>query len=379
MGATTVLAAAAVGCATPDILPPKDAKGEAKQSARREVDVDVGPPIFRALALAMNAPSAHNTQPWVFELTSDYEALLYVDRARLLPETDPPSRQIHMSCGCLCEAFAVGAPTLGFHGAVELFPHGSYRETVGDRPVALLKLTPARDSASALAAHIYARRTSRLPFTGPLLGRDELERVVRDAGPGTSRHISLTGREAMRPYLEMIDAAMTIEFNTRRVNEETRRWFRFTESEATRRGDGLTLEANGISGLRAVFARWFTDNSAESWNAKGTIDAGLDGFRRAAYSSKGLVFIATDENDHVAHVTAGRDTYRLMLSATKNGLVCHPMNQVIQEYPEMSALRARFEDLSGVHAPAKVQMILRLGRSEPPYLSHRRRVRDTLR
>lgn len=60
------------------------------------------------------------------------------------------------------------------------------------------------------------------------------------------------------------------------------------------------------------------------------------------------------------------------LALTKHGYVAHPVNQVLQEYDAMRELRVRFEELTGVQAPAKVQMVLPVGRSEAPFRSYRR-------
>src|SRR5215831_11538157 len=68
-----------------------------------------GPPAgerdvrVRALSYAVLAPNAHNTQPWSIALQGTDELSLYVDRSRLLPETDPPFRQTHVSQGTFLE------------------------------------------------------------------------------------------------------------------------------------------------------------------------------------------------------------------------------------------------------------------------------------
>src|SRR5262245_7971167 len=57
---------------------------------------------LRALSYATLAPSAHNTQPWLIALQPD-AIELSVDAARLLPDTDPPLRQAHVSQGTFLE------------------------------------------------------------------------------------------------------------------------------------------------------------------------------------------------------------------------------------------------------------------------------------
>ena len=76
--------------------------------------------------------------------------------------------------------------------------------------------------------------------------------------------------------------------------------------------------------------------------------------------------------------TAGRSLARIHLGLTRLGLTCHPYSQVLQEYPEMSALQAEFNQLLKVRLPAKVQMAVRIGRARRAYIAPRRDPGDFL-
>ena len=80
---------------------------------------------MQAIAYGIHAPNPHNTQAWKFKLTSDTEALFYIDERRLLPVTDPPARQIHIGAGCCIETLAVGMSRHGYDTAVEYLPQGA--------------------------------------------------------------------------------------------------------------------------------------------------------------------------------------------------------------------------------------------------------------
>ena len=97
------------------------------QSAKRPDVTRLATPIDKAIAYGCNAPNPHNNQAWKLRNTSDLQTVLYVDKARLLPVTDPPARQIHIGCGCFIETLSVGASTTGFETAVESFPRGNLR------------------------------------------------------------------------------------------------------------------------------------------------------------------------------------------------------------------------------------------------------------
>ena len=57
---------------------------------------------------------------------------------------------------------------------------------------------------------------------------------------------------------------------------------------------------------------------------------------------------------------------RLHLKATELGLAFHPLSQVLQEFPEMSAPYARIHELLGVSSPGVIQGLFRLGYAKSP-------------
>ena len=61
------------------------------------------------VAHAILAPHSHNLQSWLVDLRTPDEIGLRCDRARLLPVTDPFSRQIMMSHGTFLELLVLAA------------------------------------------------------------------------------------------------------------------------------------------------------------------------------------------------------------------------------------------------------------------------------
>ena len=62
---------------------------------------------------------------------------------QVLPETDPPSRQIHMGAGCFIECVAVGMSNEGYETKIEYFPYGEYKiaaNQLAEKPVAKITL-----------------------------------------------------------------------------------------------------------------------------------------------------------------------------------------------------------------------------------------------
>jgi hypothetical protein len=138
-------------------------------------------PIIQAIAYGVCTPNPHNVQASKFELTSDTEALYYLDEQRLLPATDPLSRQIHIGAGCAVETLAIGISGHGYTTEIEFLPQGAHGfEEIGHKPVARIALrsnaTTPRDN---LADAISRRQTDRRPYTGPLITDREAELLQR--------------------------------------------------------------------------------------------------------------------------------------------------------------------------------------------------------
>lgn len=329
-------------------------------------------PILKAVAIGLNSPSPHNTQSWKFKLLDDSSMYLYVDDKILLPATDPTSRQIHMGAGCFIETLVIGATSLGFAASVNYFPEG-YQSAVdfGNKPVAKIQLTPLQMEIDELANYITTRHTNRKAYEGTIISDLEFGKLYELTGPGHSR-IRFINSE-LEPYIDILKRAFEIETRTYRTNEETRMLFRYSEKERAEKGDGLSIPQMGYTGLAKYFAEKSLDNgNPEKWHSEKGIRQSLKGVFKGIESSKGLVTWTTDTNSFEDWVKTGRDYVRFSLALTKQGFYAHPYSQAMQEYEEMSTVQNDLNILHGIEHPQKIQLLVRIGRSSPSYLSYRR-------
>ncbi len=161
LGTTAVIVAAGgVGLSQCDPMP------DAAVEGWRGPAPDVKDPRVRALSYALLAPNPHNMQPWIADLREPGAVTFICDRTRLLPETDPYSRQITIGCGAFLELLRMAAAEQGFRTDVAAFPQGDWPEnTVGDQPVCRVAFVPDQGIArDPLLAHVFKRRTNRSAY-----------------------------------------------------------------------------------------------------------------------------------------------------------------------------------------------------------------------
>jgi hypothetical protein len=160
---------------------------------------------------------------------------------------------------------------------------------------------------------------------------------------------------------------MAVETHDDPLYSETGTWFRFSAEEVAERCDGLNLQTTGAYTLGA---RLFL--TANNFQSESNQERFLDSFNEVAESTQALLTLTTPANTLDDWIAAGRAYMRAQLAAGLLGLRMHPVSQALQEYPQMAGIRAELARLLPVPAPGKLQMLVRLGRTEPPALSPRR-------
>jgi len=337
-------------------------------------------PILTAMNAGITAPNPHNTQAWKFRILGPVSMLLYVDEKRILPVTDPTTRQIHIGQGTFLEVLKLQAARNGYAAKLELFPEGTYPlKDTGKKPVARVSLVKD-DSVrpEPLSSFIPERATNRDEYEGQLLQESELAQILAAAAPEKS-HIGFADAAQMKELLPILFQGMEIESRSRRLGEESRIWFRFNDSEIQTKRDGIALPDQGMSG----FMRWITETfflgpEPEKFFDKSSTDIFLSSYKKKIDSAKALVYWKTASNTMADWVECGRDYVRFQLALTQADLKMHPLSQCLQEYEEMNDLRPRVEKILGQSGSEKIQMIARIGRSSYRYFTPRRNLKDMI-
>jgi hypothetical protein len=334
------------------------------------------------LSFAILAPHSHNLQSWVADLRTPGEITLTCDPTRLLPETDPFSRQIMMSHGTFLESLDMAARERGLRADITLFPEGPFGPAAIDaRPVARVRLVP--DSTvvpDPLFTQVLKRHTNRnaydpaRPVSAPawaeLVGQSQTP-AVRVGFAGIDRP------DVLVVHRRIAAQAWRIELTTPRTIMESFKVLRVGAAEISQYRDGLTL----LDPVPVAMCKLgLFDRSKPPGADDYATTSQIETFNKHLNSTPGFVWMVTADNARVTQVAAGRAYMRLQLAATGLGLVMQPLQQALQEYPEQAGPHQEIRTLLGADKPGQtVQMWARVGSAELVEPAPRRRLRDFIR
>jgi len=334
------------------------------------------------LSYAILAPHSHNLQSWVVDLGTPGEIILSCDAKRLLPQTDPLSRQIMMSHGTFIELLDLAARERGLRAEVSLFPDGAFGpDKLDARPVARIRLTP--DAALAkdpLFGQILRRRTNRSAYDlSRPIGAAAWAAMAEAVKPHMLR-FGFAGSEqasALALHRSIAAEAWRIELTTPRTIMESFEVLRVGPAEIAQHRDGLTILDPMVVTLNRLGL--FDRSKAPAADDYATTSQIKD-FAAKLASTTGFLWLVTPTNDRVAQVNAGRAYARVQLAATAQGLAMQPLSQALQEYPEQAQPYREIHRLTEATQPGQtVQMWARVGYAPAVRPAPRRRLTDFIR
>jgi hypothetical protein len=320
------------------------------------------------LGYAILAPHSHNLQSWLVDLGTPDEILLRCDLGRLLPETDPFSRQIMMSHGTFLELLDIAARERGLRADIRLFPEGAFSpEKLDQRPVARIRL--AADAAvekDPLFAQILKRHTNRnLYDIDRPVPADAWKAMAEAVRPNPLRFGFASTDQAgvLKQHRAIAAEAWRIELTTPRTILESYKVLRVGAAEIEKYRDGLYVLDPMVVLLNRVGL--FDRGKAPAPDDYATTSQIKD-FDKKLDATPGFLWMVTEGNDRVIQVDAGRAYARVQLAATAQGLAMQPLQQALQEYPEQAKPYADIRRLLDTPQPARtVQMWARVGYAPP--------------
>jgi hypothetical protein len=316
------------------------------------------------LGYAILAPHSHNLQSWVVDLSEPDQILLRCDLGRLLPETDPYSRQIMMSHGTFLELLDMAARERRHRAEITLFPEGAFgAQQLDGRPVARVRLAPdASVRPDPLFAQVLKRHTNRSAYDLARPVPAAAWQAMAAAVQPYSLRFGFAGPEqpeALARQRAVAAEAWRIELVTPRTLMESYKVLRVGADEVARHRDGLTLMDPMVVLLDRV---GLFDRSRPPGAQDFATTSQIKDFNHKLDSTPGFLWMVSEGNDRVTQVNAGRAFMRVQLAATAHGVALQPLQQALQEYPEQAATQDRIRRLLGADAPGQtLQMWARVG------------------
>jgi hypothetical protein len=212
--------------------------------------------LERAVAAATLAASPHNTQPWLFRISGS-RVELFADHNRTIGTIDPLLREQHIGIGCALENLLLTAESSGYAVKGLVFD-----QNPASGRIASVEFANAGLTESTLYRAIPYRHTNRGPYQNgrpiPAGLIQEMERLNADRE--RIRVVMWTGATQSR-MKDLIVAATEQVVADKDQNRDSNQWYRGTRSAIDLHRDGITLDAQGLSGAVRFAAKMMPEPS----------------------------------------------------------------------------------------------------------------------
>ena len=307
------------------------------------------------------APSAHNTQPWKFQVSGNHIDVM-VDWGRHLHISDPTHRQLYVSIGCVIENALVAGYFWDYAPSVEYFPEGRHTTS----PVARIIFTKNKVGEKGIAANLFsaieARRTNRLDYnTEPLTATEKNALYTRN----NEEVVLVEDRDGIEAIAKASEIATLKTLSRTDFKNELSHWVR---SSWTKENDGMPGYAMGIPAPLSLISH-FMVRFAPIHKQEGPKT-----YKQMKQTSA-IAVIATKGDGPEDWMRAGQLLERVWLEATIEGIAAAPVVAAIEAGEET---RAQITEVVG--EGLYPQSIIRLGHAKDVNLraTPRRNIEDCL-
>ncbi|WP_019926539.1 Acg family FMN-binding oxidoreductase [Nocardia sp. BMG111209] len=304
--------------------------------------------LYAALALAVRAPSVHNSQPWRW-LVGDTTVHLYADTSRHLLSTDPDQRDLLVSCGAALHHLRIAALGLGWGTRVHRLPDPAAPDHLAavefhraEPTLADLRMSRAIedrrcDRRRYTSWEVPAAHVATMVAAGAACGV-----IVRDIDDGSAR------ADLERAFV----SAAAQHARDDHYTAELARW------------SGRHAATSGVPARSTVASTGATVRPFANPVLPQAVLRDIDGVDR-------MLLLATGADDRLSRLRAGEATSAVLLTATMLGMAGCPLSEPLELPGTRSDIRRDILDDSGFP-----QMIIRIGwaatSADPPPPTPRR-------
>jgi nitroreductase len=295
---------------------------------------DTSFPLERIVAAGILASNPHNSQPWIFRITSS-SIDLFADPTRQIGVIDPFRREMYIGLGCALENMILTAEAEGFASSPKLMPDPS-DETYAAR----LELSPASPNASELYSAIPNRHTNRAAYDTTRTVATETLNSISELVTNENVHLLWFADETAKDKFGQVAIAATEALiNDEQQSLDSHAWWRQDWSQVQEHADGLTLDAQGLSPFTTQLAKFMPDIS------RGQSDQiFLSNMREVNVPMSSAFGILAVKNgmDNTQRLECGRIWQRIHLWGTNQELAFQPLNQMSERVDREAQLNKDF-------------------------------------
>ncbi|WP_138431644.1 Acg family FMN-binding oxidoreductase [Fodinibius saliphilus] len=317
--------------------------------------------LERLVEYGIQAPSGHNTQPWIFSLEDD-EIRIYPDFDRAMPIIDTDQHELFIALGCATENIAIAATSMGIRPRITVMQSKN-----SDDYISISLTKEPTIEVDKLVDVIKVRQTRRNKYEDSNVPKEDLEALENAFDFRGVEVLTFVGSEEMSEIKPFVLSANNKQFKNDDYIEEVIRWRRFSKQKAKVKGDGLQAKCLGHSPVPSfvgsMMMKHFVSAKSEARRWSKMIDA-----------SAGLMLFTVAHNNISHWVRLGRAFQRFALTATKLG-ISHAHVNMPCEVPKIRKALAYRLNLVGL-TPL---LLIRFGYSGTMPYSERRDLDEVIR
>lgn len=271
-----------------------------------------------AVAAAVLAASAHNTQPWAFAIGGD-RIDVFADRTRSTGANDALLREFNISLGCAIENLVLAAEANGYTATVQLDP--------GTSPdlVATVTLGSGSVVVSELYDAIDERRSNRSDFSGDPLPDGAMASMSSLTDADTSL-VWLHEASDRATFADLLVEATQAHIDDEDQSQDSFAWWRNDWDQVQQHKDGLNIDGVGLSPLVRTLGKILPGTSRSK--ADKTF---LERTEKQAETAAAFGLITVDDPYAIERqLEGGRVLQRLHLWASANDVGFQHMNQITE-------------------------------------------------
>jgi hypothetical protein len=280
------------------------------------------------LGFTVLAPSGHNTQPWMFNISENRIVFSFIPE-RSLHDSDPEGRQLLIAFGCALENFSIAAKHFGFEPKITLFPFPNK-----DNRICLIECINATPMPQNLLFAISKRHTNR----GPYDNAEVAVKLVEDFRKLSSKLLEVIFINNPGHKEKLAEIAIRSQIASMEKKSFRNELSGFIKSSYTQSFTGMPGFVLGIPSFVSLFASSLIKRMNLS-----RLSEKKD--RHIIKQTPGFIIITSKEDEPTLWIESGRIFERAWLTATSYGVSFSPLTAVVQE----KEYRKEFENSVGTN------------------------------